>query len=712
MKTKFFLSILLVFVTLGIPACAEIARDNSYLKKCNPELIHFLHNYNKKGTAQLSKGFSKKIKSGNLIHTTIVCADASATSQELNNKGIKVRSSLGNILTAYIPADQLTEWASKESVLSLIALDERSANLMSARSLSDVNKVHTGTDLQTPYTGKGVIVSLLDEGIQYDHVAFRESEDSTRVFATINFNDDDPQPVWGSKNIITLGEDHMDEYHGTHVMGIMAGGKTMGSSTNYGMAPDALIVAGSRKNFSLSEIIETLLLSSQASDSLGMPFVFNMSFGGTIHPHDGTGFESQILNSLVDNGCILVAAAGNEGNKNLHFSHQFANANETRYISFSGLSPYNASYLIANDSSQFSVRLYMRYNNSTQLVPIPESWLEKTGSGNESFLDENNGKYSVFTYIDTTGYQLPEWTDIVLGITSSQKGQTISGWTYKGEFSQYDANNPAPDSWNSIDEPAITEKVICVGSYTSNDKWTAISNKTFGTSSTVIGSLSYFSSKGPTENPNLLKPDVCAPGQWISSAAKRNCSELKNENKANATFTVERINYNGQYHVYAAAQGTSMATPATVGIIALWLQAKPDLTQKEIMQVIKETSKPFNGQNQSEWSPEYGYGKIQAYEGLKKVLALPSAIATIRNTSTPVTLLKQDNEWKILFNSGENFANINVCGINGTIVKQKNLKNIHRGQEEILSFNDLEKGFYIVSIKTKNHLTSQKIIVK
>ena len=134
--------------------------------------------------------------------------------------------------------------------------------------------------------------------------------------------------------------------------------------------------------------------------------------------------------------------------------------------------------------------------------------------------------------------------------------------------------------------------------------------------------------------------------------------------------------------------------------------------RNRIMQVIKETSKPFNGQNQSEWSPEYGYGKIQAYEGLKKVLALPSAIATIRNTSTPVTLLKQDKEWKILFNSGENFANINVCGINGTIVKQKNLKNIHRGQEEILSFNDLEKGFYIVSIKTKNHLTSQKIIVK
>ena len=70
-----------------------------------------------------------------------------------------------------------------------------------------------------------------------------------------------------------------------------------------------------------------------------------------------------------------------------------------------------------------------------------------------------------------------------------------------------------------------------------------------------------------------------------------------------------------------------MATPITSGVIALWLQAKPDLTPEDIFGVIERTSHQpepdFSGTDKNVF---YGWGEIDAYAGLLDILGLATSV--------------------------------------------------------------------------------------
>ena len=83
-----------------------------------------------------------------------------------------------------------------------------------------------------------------------------------------------------------------------------------------------------------------------------------------------------------------------------------------------------------------------------------------------------------------------------------------------------------------------------------------------------------------------------------------------------------------------AESGTSLASPIVAGVIALWLQAKPDLTIEEVTNVWYEIYRRKQIEARSngvilERDNIYGYGEINAYAGLLKILDLPSAISEL-----------------------------------------------------------------------------------
>ena len=121
-----------------------------------------------------------------------------------------------------------------------------------------------------------------------------------------------------------------------------------------------------------------------------------------------------------------------------------------------------------------------------------------------------------------------------------------------------------------------------------------------------------------------------APGHNVISCLN---SFYRNNHNDQATYNqvAPKTTYTskayGQTYSMWAMSGTSMASPIAAGVVALWLQAKPDMTPEDILGVIERTSRQpepdFSGTDKN---PYYGWGEIDAYAGLLDILGIPSAI--------------------------------------------------------------------------------------
>jgi subtilisin family serine protease len=146
--------------------------------------------------------------------------------------------------------------------------------------------------------------------------------------------------------------------------------------------------------------------------------------------------------------------------------------------------------------------------------------------------------------------------------------------------------------------PATEERAVSVASF--------VSRVTFagpGGNLTIPGlangSLSGFSSRGPTRN-GSMKPDIAAPGQVITAALSSG-SEL-----ATLPNLAQRRHPSG---AYVTIQGTSMATPFVAGVIALMLQKNRKLTPEEVHQRLRATARRDAGTGPV-WNAGFGWGKI------------------------------------------------------------------------------------------------------
>ncbi|MEO0140395.1 MAG: S8 family peptidase [candidate division WOR-3 bacterium] len=204
--------------------------------------------------------------------------------------------------------------------------------------LPDASYVHLGTGAWAQrskgFTGKGVVVGMVDSGLDWDHPDFWPSATDTRIMrmwdqTLIPEGGEESPPDFGygveydSLDVVSGTPRTIDEMgHGTHVMGIAAGD---GSATNglepagryAGLAPDAYIISV-KTTWLDADVVDGVDYIFRRAESLGLPCVVNLSLGSHYGPHDGTGpFEAAIAN-LTGPGRIVVGAAGNSGNDPLH----------------------------------------------------------------------------------------------------------------------------------------------------------------------------------------------------------------------------------------------------------------------------------------------------------------------------------------------------------------------------------------------------------
>lgn len=403
-----------------------------------------------------------------------------------------------------------------------------------------------------PYnlTGKGVLLAVIDSGIDYAHPEFLTPEGTTRIEAiwdqTIQGN-----PPIGYKRGTLYTKEQINEAlrqgnnrfsvvpsvdlsgHGTHVTGICAG--------NSGVAPESPILVvklgtPSQRSFPrTTELMEAVNFVTQFALERSMPVAINLSFGNNYGGHDGSSLLETYLNDISSLGrMVIVCGSGNEGSNGRHFGGQLSREeNETIQLS---ISEYELSMnLQIWKSYADQIRIYLSSPSNVRIGPINQVL------GTQRF---TLGNTNILLYF---GEPAPYNRDQEIYIEWIPIGDYIDSgvWTIQLEAErivtgQYDMWLPVAEATGTksrflfanedrtLTVPSTAEKVITVAAYDSE-----------------LDALASFSGRGYTRR-NQIKPDISAPGVNILSA-----------------------NPGGGYSIRS---GTSMATPFVTGSSALLME--------------------------------------------------------------------------------------------------------------------------------------------
>lgn len=279
------------------------------------------------------------------------------TADDLAEAGIDVVSVRGQIAIADIPYDRAEELAAAECVQLMQFQRTVNAHMDLARAAAGTDVIHEGGDgLPKAYTGKGVIAGIVDQGMDPNHINFLDADGENRIkyLSVMRYNamGTGLAPVYYGEDIrdaAPLSEfstDDQSAYHGTHTLGIMAGGykgdvevseglSATGSSKikktanpYYGVATgsDLAVSCGLLTDVCIASGIEQMYY--YASEYKNMPVVYNLSLGSNVGPHDPKSIMSSFLDIIGDMAIICVSA-GNEGDAKASLSKTLANDGET-----------------------------------------------------------------------------------------------------------------------------------------------------------------------------------------------------------------------------------------------------------------------------------------------------------------------------------------------------------------------------------------------
>lgn len=467
-------------------------------------------------------------------------------------------------------------------------------------------------------TGKGVVVAVIDSGIDFRHPDFLTRDASGKTVTRVKYLWDTLTPWEPGKpgrkapisypNGTSVGTVYTQEDlnaelqsgasqipfqdtngHGTSCAGIAAGNGSADKRYT-GVAPDADIVGvriGPGPSLPNADLV-TAACDWLETVAGAQPMVINCSFGGQYAGRDGNRVQERHLNARFGperKGRALCIAAGNDGATALH--------GEATFSTTPGVLTWNVPATAAG------AQLELYFDSETgSSVAVPEgSKLDlKTGRGHLNQLTRK----LVWRIDLPTGpgeLRLSSATGTPRKVDAYIKawgGATDAAFT--GSCVSYS---------KQVGTPGTVPNAITVGSY----DWNAMFETSRGTLlladqirtasegkpvPITIGELSTYSNPGYSRAEGVIKPEVVAPGQFHISPTPLQ------------TIPGKLLHANGKYQAF---NGTSAATPYVAGVIALMMEKKPAITTGEIRELLQSSASrdSFTG---AVPNPRWGYGKL------------------------------------------------------------------------------------------------------
>ena len=570
----------------------------------------------------------------------------------LISQGCRPLAKFGNIYIAGIPLGRLASLSLHPQVMRIEARRSHSLQMDTTVVLMGGARAHQGVALPQAFDGAGVLVGVEDIGFDLTHPNFYDATASRcriRRFWDFLSTDTLGSNLYVGADYTTEeaikayahSRDGMIQSHGTHTLGSAAGS---GYNSPYrGMAPgsDICLVSNAvTEDASLIDSADVYKFTYATdclgfkyifdyADELGVPCVVSFSEGSAMDFRGDDALYYEVLDSITGPGHILVASAGNAGQMVNHVckpvgmesaSVALISSGKTVYFSAKGSSnDYTLNMQLQGTDGQraeYPVTAAMLYaqpdSTLTDTLMVGSKPYYVTASCYPSCFDEKEDVIELILQTDS-----PVGQNYYAGVDIVGAGAAVE--LFKGAGYLSPADKSLGDNAYSLHSPSSAPSVISVGA---TGYRTGIVNYLgeyrpydMGTN----GERSAYSSVGPTFD-GRIKPDVMAPGTNVISSYSSYYIEASPEAK-DLLSDVERFDFQGRTYSWNANSGTSMSTPVVAGAIALWLQAKPNLSPEDVMEVIRATSRRYDP-NLEYPNNLYGYGEIDAYAGLLHILGI------------------------------------------------------------------------------------------
>ncbi len=416
--------------------------------------------------------------------------------------------------------------------------------------------------------GQGVIVGIIDTGIDYQHKAFLNMDGTSRILSIWDQTIQDGTPpeefTYGteykkeqidlalkSDNPLSIVPSVDENGHGTAIASIAAGSSDLENSFT-GIAPSSDIIVVKLKQakqnlrniffipdgpicFQESDVILAVRYFHRMTSIINRPIVICLAIGSSQGGHDGNEDTSAYLSFISNTPWFgIIIAAGNEGNNERHFfgtvaSDTFSEEFELKVSSKDKkfafqiwtYAPARFSVEIITPTGESTREIFARFNECNKFTFIFEAsvvWV------NNNIIEEETGDQMILIRMEnpTEGVWRIKVRNIENEVTSFHawlpSGDLISKETF---FLQ-----PSPDT--TITSPGNSVNPMTATAYNQSDD-----------------SILIESGRGYTRI-NTIKPDFAAPGYNLTCAA-----------------------LNGGY---GTATGTGAASAYATGIAAMLLE--------------------------------------------------------------------------------------------------------------------------------------------
>ncbi|MBE5883630.1 MAG: peptidase S8 [Lachnospiraceae bacterium] len=422
--------------------------------------------------------------------------------------------------------------------------------------------------MRTPFlNGRGVLLAVLDSGIDWRRRDFRKANGDTRIRYLWDQTLRGMPPEGFAMGVeytqeqinralrITSPQEQYDilpstdvSGHGTAVAGIAAGYNPEENYTGIATQADLLIVklgVPEEGGFPrTTEIMRGIVYALQKAEELGMPLAINLSFGNNYGSHDGSSLLERFLDNAAEVGrTVICVGSGNEGNSGGHIAGNVESAREIEMA-------------VAEYERSLNIQFWQNYSDRYRI-----SLRSPGGQQVELPAAVEGGKYTlrledteILVYIgEPRPYAVAQ--EIYLEMIPVEGSYINSGiWSIliepieivTGQYYLYLSDsavrssstgfyNPTPQVTLTI--PSTAAKVITVGAYDfTYDSYADFSGRGYADTQRTIGMVTA----------GLTKPDLVAPGVGILAP--------------------------NTYVGYDAFTGTSFATPIVTGSAALLME--------------------------------------------------------------------------------------------------------------------------------------------